>query len=26
MWQTAHERTVKELNRLGLWPANVPQP
>lgn len=26
MWQTAHERTVKELNRLGLWPANVPLP
>ena len=26
MWQTAHERTVKELNRLGLWPKNVPLP
>lgn len=26
IWTAAHERTVKELNRLGLWPANVPQP
>lgn len=26
MWTAAHLRTVKELNRLGLWPANVPQP
>lgn len=26
MWQTAHERTVKELNRLGLWPKGVPLP
>ncbi len=26
MWQTAHERTVKELNRLGLWPKGVSLP
>lgn len=26
LWTAAHERTVKELNRLGLWPANVPLP
>jgi hypothetical protein len=26
IWTAAHERTVKELNRLGLWPKNVPQP
>lgn len=26
IWQAAHERTVKELNRLGLWPKGVPQP
>lgn len=26
LWTAAHERTVKELNRLGLWPKNVPQP
>lgn len=26
IWTAAHERTVKELNRLGLWPSNVPQP
>lgn len=26
LWTSAHERTVKELNRLGLWPKGVPQP
>lgn len=26
IWTAAHERTVKELNRLGLWPKGVPQP
>lgn len=26
MWQKAHERTVSELLRLGLWPRRVPFP
>lgn len=26
IWTAAHQRTVKELNRLGLWPKGVPQP
>lgn len=26
IWTDAHRRTVKELNRLGLWPKNIPQP
>lgn len=26
IWTAAHERTVNKLNRLGLWPQNVPQP
>ena len=26
MWEGAHARTVAELNKRGLWPAEVPQP
>lgn len=26
IWTAAHERTVKTLIRLGLWPKNIPQP
>ena len=26
MWQAAHEKTVKKLIELGLWPKDVPNP
>lgn len=26
MWSVAHQRTVRELLRRGLWPASVPVP
>lgn len=26
IWDVAHFRTVVLLNKLGLWPAGVPQP
>ncbi len=26
VWEAAHQKTVKKLTKLGLWPANVPIP
>lgn len=26
IWTAAHQKTVALLNKLGLWPAGVPQP
>lgn len=26
LWNSAHEKTVAMLNKLGLWPEGLPQP
>ena len=26
MWQAAHEKTVKKLVEMGLWPEEIPNP